>query len=162
MRTLKLDYVRLFPNPKRANAGRIKNYPFLIRINNSIMYSVNLYAGLWKKSFLAATAKGKKNPWQYEVSLSSIAQEYNAKCAVSTRKEFVILDVVRKGKILNKANYYLKKNNIYHGNREVHTYWYEIKDDFRNCCIKAMPKPVFYWIRSVLIKVGFHFYSQDV
>lgn len=162
MKALSLDYVRLFPNPRRANVRRIEGYPFLISIDNSVMYSVNLYAGIWKKEFIKSTVRERKNPWQYEVSLSAIAQEYKAKCAVSTRKEFVILDVVRKGKILNKANWYLKKHDIYHGEREVHSYGYEIKADIKRYCIKAMPKPVFNLVRKAMIKLGFHFYSQDV
>jgi len=68
---------------------------------------------------------------------------------------------VRKGKILNKANRYLKKHDIYRGNREVHTYWYEFKLGVRTWGGRLAPKYIVDLARNFMIKRGRHYYSQD-
>lgn len=156
-----LDYARLFLRPKRARGKKFIGYKRIRHIINEKRYSVNLYSGIWRRDFMEKTIRAKKNPWQYEVSLSKIATELNAKCVVSNNREFVILDVVRKGKILNKANRYLKKHDIYHGEREVHTRWYEFKLNVRIFGARHMPKFIVNAARKFMIKRGHHYYSQD-
>lgn len=156
------DYVRLYLRPKCPKKNRIKEYENFYKINTRDRYSVNLYAGIWKKSFLQNTIKSPKNAWQFEVSLPHIATEIGAKCAMSNNKEYVILDVVRKGKLLHKAVRYFKKNkNIYNGNRKVISWWYEIKLGIRTLGIRIMPKFVTKLIRNYMIKRGHHYYSQE-
>ena len=99
----KIDYVRLFPRPKKATMEELSGYKKIHRVRTTGNYSVNLYSGIWKKAFVESTVKTPLNAWKYEVSLFKRAPEYGAICAVSLRNEFQILDVVRKGKLLHKA-----------------------------------------------------------
>lgn len=161
MEAEKLDYVRLYLRPKCKRKSRIKKYGKVYEINTNDRYCVNLYAGIWRKNFLASTIGERKNAWQYEVSLPKIAREYGAHCAMSNNKEFVILDMVRKGKFLNKANRFLKKNKLYQGERGVNSYWYEIKLGIRTWAIRLMPKWVTNKARSFMIKRGHHYFSQE-
>ena len=155
------DYVRLFKRPKKATGKKFDNYPKINMIDTNNRYSVNLYVGIWRTDFMKKTVSKIKNIWQYEVSLYKIATELNAKCAVSHNNEFVILDVVRKGKILNKANRYLRKHNLYHGSREVQSYWYEIKLAIRTFGARHAPTWAVNFARNFMIKMGNHYFSQD-
>lgn len=157
----KYDYIRLFLRPKCPRRARVKEYGKFYDINTKDRYSVNLYAGIWRKSFLEQTIRDKRNAWQFEVSLTRIATELGAKCAMSNNREFVILDVVRKGKLLHKAVRYLKKHDVYHGDRQVISYWYEIKLGIRTWGIRLMPKAITKAARTFMIKHGHHYYSQD-
>ena len=120
-----LDYICIFHRPKTT--VKFKDYENLYEVDLDRKYRVNLYPGLWKKSFMEKTIRKPLNAWMYEVSLTPIAKELNAKCAQSKGGEFPILDVVRKGKILRKANRYLTKNDLYHGDRPVRTVAEEAK-----------------------------------
>ena len=95
------------------------------------------------------------------MSLPKIATEVGARCVMSNNKEFTILDVVRKGKLLHHAVRYFKKHDIYHGNRPVISRWYEIKLAIRTWGVRLMPKQITNTIRSLMIKLGHHYYSQD-
>lgn len=48
------------------------------------------------KDFMDKTLTKKLNAWQYEVALTNMARQLNARCADSRRGEFPILDVIRK------------------------------------------------------------------
>lgn len=157
----KLDYVRLYLRPKYKRGDKWKEYDKFYRVDPSRRYSVNLYVGIWRKSFIEKTVREPLNAWKYEVSLPKIAEEVGARCAMSIGKEFEILDVVRKGKLLNKANRYLKKHDLYHGDREVISRWYEIKLGIRTWGIRIMPGAVTNFARALMIKTGHHYYSQD-
>ncbi len=156
-----LDYVRLFPHPKKANGEKMSQYGKVNKIVNNSPYSVNLYVGIWRKSFFEKTVLNLRDIWHYEVSLSKIATELDAKCAVSNNKEFVILDVVRKGKILNKANRFFKKYGYYHGNREVQSKWYEFRLTVRTLGVRYAPEFVVNLARKFMMKLGYHYFSQD-
>ena len=155
------DYIRLFKRPTKSKGKRIKGYKRVNDINVNNRYSVNLYSGIWRKEFLKNTLREPLNPWVYEVRLWKVAMELGARCAVSNNHEFVILDVVRKGKILNKANNYFKKHDIYHGSRPVHTHWYEFKLGVRTWGARLMPKFIVNAARKFMIKQGHHYFSQD-
>lgn len=158
----KLDYLRLFIRPKKATGSRLKPYKKIHNVNlENSDYAVNLYVGILRKSFLEKTIKEKKNAWQYEVSLTKIAREVNAKCAMSKNKDFVILDTVRKGKFLNKAYRYIKKHDLYDGDREVNTHWYEFKLGVRTWGARHMPKWIVKMARKFMMKRGHHYYSQE-
>ena len=157
----RLDYVRLFKHPQKAKGAPLTGYKKVCWIKNEQNYSVNLYSGIWKTDFMKKTVRDVRDPWRFEVSLSRIATELKARCAVSLNREFVILDVVRKGKILNKANRYLKKHDLYHGPRPVQSRWYEFKLGVRTWGGRLMPTCVVNWARNFMIKRGHHYFSQD-
>ena len=157
----RLDYVRLYLRPKCPKSAKMPEDGEVYRIDTSANYSVNLYAGIWRKSFLQQTIRAPKNAWQYEVSLPKIATEVGAKCAMSINREFVILDVVRKGKLLHRAAQYFKTHDVYHGDRPVISRWYEIKLGIRTWGVRLMPRRITNMARSLMIKLGHHYYSQD-
>lgn len=162
MQEKNIDYMRLFLRPKCPKSAEMRDYKNIYWINTNDRYSVNLYAGIWKKRFLENTVRKPKNAWQFEVALPKIATEVGAKCAMSNNKEFVILDVVRKGKLLHKATRYFKKHGVYYGNRPVISRWYEIKLGIRTWGVRLMPKCVTDFVRSIMIKLGHHYYSQEI
>lgn len=154
-----IDYMRLFHRPKSNH--KFKNYKNIYKIDlYEDQYAVNLYAGIWKKSFLEKTIRKTLNAWQYEVSLTNIAKEINANCVMSKGKEFEILDVIRKGKILTKANKYLKNNNLKIGNREVMKKKDEFIIEFRTILKRILPKKVVVKIKKYLKNKGYKFYSE--
>lgn len=157
----KLDYLRLFKHPQKARGERLKDYRKVFWIKTEQGYSVNLYSGIWRRDFMRQTVRDIRDPWRFEVSLARIATELKARCAVSLNREFVILDVVRKGKILNKANRYLKKRDLYHGPRPVQSRWYEFKLGVRTLGNRLMPTCIVNWARNFMIKRGHHYFSQD-
>lgn len=161
METEKIDYIRLFYRPKPSRKDKIKGRKNMYRVNINNVYAVNMYAGIWRKSFLESTIREPKNAWQYEVSLSRCAREYGANCIMSNNKEFVILDVVRKGKILHKANRYFKKHDVYRGDRPLMSWKSETALNLKTGFLRALPRPVLKKLRSIMAKRGHHFYSQD-
>ena len=80
---------------------------------------------------------------------------------MSNNREFVILDVVRKGKLLHRAAKYFKMHDVYHGDRPVISWWYEIKLGIRTWGVRLMPRRITNIARSLMIKLGHHYYSQD-
>jgi hypothetical protein len=154
----KLDYIRLFPIPNSRE--KMGGYKSLYNINLNGNYRVNLYPGLWRKSFIEKTIQESLNAWQYEVSLTKIARSVNAKCAMSKGKEFEILDVVRKGHLLHKANRYLKKRNLYNGSRTVIAFRQELKLDIMFYGKEILPGCLINWVKRQMIKRGHHYYSD--
>ncbi|WP_295087746.1 hypothetical protein [Ruminococcus sp.] len=156
-----VDYVRLFNRPKKSILDELEGYKGIHRINTKCNYSVNLYSGLWKKDFILAMIKEPQNAWQFEVALSKRANEYGAKCVMSQRNEFKILDVVRKGKLLHNSYYYFKRHpGIYTGDRAVNTIWYELKLGIKTIlgrCVSGKPKRA---LKKVLRKFGFEFFTE--
>jgi len=162
MKEQKLDYLRLFPLPN-SSIKKINGYSDIYSINindHKSSYYVNLYPGIWKKSFIQKTIRTSLNAWQYEVSLTPLARKLNVKCAMSKGKEFEILDVIRKGKVLHKANHYFKKNPVYHGNRELISWKEEIKINYRTVLKRILPRKLMQAIKIIMIKQGKTFYSD--
>ncbi|HAN21282.1 MAG: hypothetical protein A2Y15_02255 [Clostridiales bacterium GWF2_36_10] len=153
-----LDYIRLFSVPNSKD--RIKGYKSLYRVQLSGNYKVNLYPGIWRKSFIEKTIKEPLNAWQYEVSLTKIARKVDAKCAMSKGKEFEILDVVRKGKLLRKANRYLKKHHLYNGSRAVMRFKDEFKLNVISFISLNLPQSFVKYVKRKMIERGHHFYSD--
>ena len=159
-----LDYIRLFKRPNSFK--KIKGTSSLFEINldskHDSHYQINLYAGLWRKTFLEKCVNDSLNAWELELSLTPLGRANNAKCAMSKGNEFPTLDVVRKGKLLHKAFYYLKFNNLYSGNRGLISWKEELK---LNCMkiIKAISsQKMVDFYKSILRKQGYHFYSDDL
>ena len=156
-----IDYVRLFIHSKKSILDELEGYKGIHNLNTKCNYSVNLYSGLWKKEFILAMIKEPQNAWQFEVSLSKRANEYGAKCVMSKRKEFEILDVVRKGKLLHKPYYYFKRHpGIYNGDRDVNTVWYEVKLGIKTIIGRYTPGKPKRALKKVLRKFGFEFFTE--
>lgn len=152
------DYIRLFKDPaggKQIESGLREC--FIKNKKNS--YYVNLYQGIWRKSFIEKTLKPGLNAWQYEVSLTPAAIKENAKCAMTKGKEYQILDVIRKGKLLHKAHRYFKKDPVYTGNRPLLPMKEELKIKFRSFAKKVLPRKLMQKIKKQMIKRGATFYS---
>ena len=157
-----IDYVRLFPRPKRATQEELPGYKGIRRIDVTCNYSVNLYAGLWKKAFLESTVKTPKNAWQFEVLLHKRAEEYGANCVVSLRNEYEILDVVRKGKLLHRAAAYFKRHSgVYEGDRKVNTWGYEIRLTIQQQAARHLPRGLHRLVKRAMTKAGMRFYSDE-
>lgn len=155
------DYVRLFKRPVRATGEQLPQYDRVYYVDTSGKYSVNLYSGIWKTEFMKATVAQPLNAWQFEVNLHKMAQSYGAKCAVSNNDDFVILDVVRKGKLLHhSAAYFRKHPGIYNGNREVNTWGYEIRLGIKTQVGRHTPRWLHNAIKKVMRKFGYQFYSD--
>lgn len=156
-----LDYVRLSGFIKYPWRNRVRGYRKTWHLDTNRCYSVNLTAGIWRKSFLEHTAQQALSAWKYEVSLARIAREQQAKCVLCKDHDFRVLDVVRKGKLLNRANRYFKKHNLYHGSREVISPWYEVKIFIRTWANRLLPQGLTDWARKQMIKRGRHYFSQE-
>lgn len=162
MKEYDISYLRLFLRPKCKASSKIVGHPNFYWIDTNEKYSVNLYCGIWKKELLLAVIDEQLNPWQFEVKLTKKVNALSAKCAMSNNGEYVILDVVRKGKLLHKSNRYFKKHpGIYNGNRSVNSIWYELKLSLMDWGFRILPRSLSNTIRKILIKMGVHFLSQE-
>lgn len=155
------DYIRLYLHPKCPKSAKIKDYSNFYAIDTSVRYSVNLFPGIWKKEFLMKTVAEHRNIWKYELSLSRIATEINAKCAVSLNDEFQIIDVVRQGKIQRKAKKLLSQEDIYNGTREIHSVCSDLKYLTKAWASHSLPKWIKEPIRKIAIKIGVHIFSAE-
>ena len=160
MKTNNVDYIRMFKDPN-SNSKYDKGLK-LYKLNLKYNYEVNLYPGLWKKSFLLKTINESLNAWQYEVSLTKTAKELNANCLMTKQKTFPILDVIRKGKLLHKADRYLKKRNLSLPNRALISKKEEIRLFIFSFGKKILPKKIALLIKKRLIKKGRKFYSEGI
>ena len=163
MEKQRIDYLRLFvmtrKSLKNRKAKEVEPGIFVLD-NNAGDYIVSLYAGIWKKNFMEKTLKKKMNAWQYEVALTQMARELSARCADSRRGEFPILDVIRKGKVLTKAEKYFQSNPVYKGNRETMKVRDEWMLTFRTWLREWLPKPLFKTAKAIMRRKGYTFFSD--
>lgn len=154
-----IDYLMLYDR-RKDNPINFCSLDILEQIDLNEKYAVTLYPAIWNKAFLVKTVKDDLSPWLYEVSLTKTALEEGAKCFFSPAGTFRILDVVRKGRVLHKADRYFKKNGIDIGDRPKISYLTELKLATIDRLDWYAPK----WIVSLLKKVGrkfgMHFYSE--
>ena len=129
--------------------------------NHAGDYIVSLYAGIWRKDFMEKTLTKTLNAWQYEVALTNMARQLNARCADSRRGEFPILDVIRKGKVLTKARKYFDGNPIYKGDREDMRVKDEWMLEFRTWLREWLPKPLFNLSKAIMRRRGYTFFSDN-
>lgn len=149
------DYIRLYHKPKNATGCEVEGYSDLYHIKNETNYSVNLYSGFWSKKFMEYCVCKPRTAWMFEVSLHEQAVNYNARCLVNYRKDYVILDVVRKGKLLHYAVKYFKKHpGIYEGNREKQSAIYEINIWCKTFVQEHTPSFMFKVVRKIYVKLG--------
>lgn len=163
MQKEKLDYLRLytFLNAKYFKE-KIGGYSDIYHVTTDARYNINLYPCVFSREFLEFTIGGDtKNAWQYEVSLTKTGNQYGAKCALVNPDALDILDVVRKGKLIRKANRYLNKNNLYHGNRPVLGMFETVKLGTIYKLKSLMPRRLSSFIRRELKKCGKKFYSDE-
>lgn len=161
-----LDYLRLYPRPesclRREGAKPCPGYPgFYLRSLEGGDYLLSLYPGLWRREFMLDTLKHPLDPWQYEVALTAMARERNAKCGISCNGELPFLDVIRKGKLLRQAKHYLERDPVCVIDRPVMSPWAEGMLTLRTWLRRRLPRPAFLALKRVLRKFGFHFYSGE-
>lgn len=154
-----LDCIRLFADPDSfQKSGKTGLYSIDLTEN----YALNLYPGLWRRDFLTQTLGRDMDIWAYEVSLTHTARRLNARCMLSKGREFPILDVVRKGKLLHRANGYLKRRNLYHGPRQVISWREELRIYIFTTGKRILPRPAQEWVKARLRRCGFRFYSDQI
>ncbi|MBD5317012.1 MAG: hypothetical protein HDS11_05035 [Bacteroides sp.] len=162
MQTKGYDYIRLFENPRCCNLSATPDSDiYSFTLDND--YVVNLYVGIWRKDFIRNSLSQKSlSAWDYEASLTAAAARIGANCAMSKGKEFPIMDVVRKGKLLRSPATYLKKHNLYHGSRPVRTIketaFLYIKTQVRRA-LSYGPEPVLRFIQKMLMNMGMNSFS---
>jgi hypothetical protein len=158
-------YTQLYPQPKaflkKDGARESADYPGIYYVDLSEgNYKVVLTPGIWRTDFMRSTLTGTLNAWQYEVSLTPRARELGVVCATSNCGELPYLDVIRKGKLLRKANRYFKKNPIYRSDRPVMKRTDEWVLKFRTFLKFWMPKGILRLMKRIMIRLGHSFYSQ--
>lgn len=154
-----IDYLSFKNYHKIQEVIDEKEKIYKLDLNSEEDYIVNLYPGIWRTTFFEKTLENKKNIWEYEVSLTECAKKENAVCCVSKGKQFEILDGIRKGKFLHKSYNYLKKNNLYNGNRKVIGYSKELKLFIMDITKRILPLGVTKILKKILKKFGFNFFS---
>jgi len=161
----KVDYLRLYPATqiylKKEKAKESKVYPgYYIRNLDSGDYKVSLYPGIWNVDFMNKTLNRTMNAWQYEVALTEMARKEKAVCAISNHREYPFLDVIRKGKVLRKANAYFKKNHLFQNSSRKIMKWYaEWFITVKTFLRRYLPRKMFLLIKRTMIKHGKEFYS---
>lgn len=159
MDSYNIDYCRLYPINKEKKRA-LKGNKWLYKIDLRKEYAVNLYPGIWKTDFLRKTFNLKTDVWKYEVSLTSTAIKSNAICVMSRRNEFYILDVVRKGKVLHRANRFLKKKGVSLGNRPLVSWKTEFRYFVFGTFSHILPSGLKRIVKKIMRKIGFKFYSD--
>lgn len=157
---LGLDYLRLFRRPRPASP--YEEAKRLYNVDLSLNYAVNLYPGIWRKSFLENTLQGSLNAWEYEVSLTETARRSGAVCACTYGEEFPFLDVIRKGKVLHKAARVLRPLGMYPEGRELCPYSHEMKIAMRTWMKEVLPRPMANAVKAFAQFFGVKFYSKGI
>lgn len=155
-----IDYLRLFSDPNSHK--RFKDYKGLYEIPLDVNYAVNLYQGIWRRDFIEKTLGDSQTIWKYEVSLTPTARQIEARCVLSKGKEFEILDVIRKGKLLHKANRWLKSHGRSLPEREIISYKEELRIKIFSTGKKVLPKRLAVCVKNKLKKKGYVFFSDSV
>lgn len=158
--TENIDYLMLYDR-RRDNPYKFSTLDVLEEIGLKKKYAVTLYPAIWNKEFLAKTVKDDLSPWLYEVSLTKSALEAVAVCRFSPAGAFRILDVVRKGKVLHKANRYFKKHGISIGDRPIISRITEWKLAGMDIIDWYAPRWFVKLSKKVAQKMGMQFFSED-
>lgn len=155
----KIDYLMLYDR-RKDSSRKFLPIEVLEEIDLNKKYALTLYPAIWNKDFLAKTVKDDLSPWLYEVSLTKTAVEEGAKCFFSPAGTFRILDVVRKGKVLHKADRYFKSHGINIGDRPKISYLTEFKLAFMDALSWYAPKKLIGALKKIGRKFGMSFYSE--
>lgn len=154
-----LDYIRLFPDP--PSRRKLPGHRGLYRVDLQTDYAVNLYPGIWRRSFLEATLPGPGDIWAYEVSLTHTARRLGAKCAMTRGREFPILDVIRKGRVLHRAKRFLSRRGIPLEGRETVPWREELRIFLFNHGKRYLPRPLARWVKRQLNRLGYRFFTDQ-
>lgn len=155
-----IDYILLYDR-RKTNPKKYESIDKLVPIDLNQKYSVNLYPAIWSKEFLKNSVNGDLSPWLYEPTLTNYAKNQNAKCCFSHSGAFAVLDVVRKGKVLHKAERYFKKHGIDIGNRPIIGYGTEIKLFLLDIISWYTPRKTLKLFKCLAKKCGMTFFSED-
>lgn len=156
-----VDYLLLYRR-KLAKGYKYKSQEKIDRIDlHSSYYAVNLYPALWKKTYFLKSIDDDLTPWQFEPTLTKKAIEFSAKCYFDFSGKFVILDVIRKGKLLHKAKRYLKKYHLEIGSWETQRYTSELFMAIKDFIRWYTPKWFYKFLKKIGKKIGMKFYSGD-
>lgn len=155
-----ISYLQLYDR-RKTNPRKYRPIEEIETIDLRKKYAVTLYPAIWEKSFLENSIQKNITAWEYEPSLTKYAEKTNSKCAFSHSGSFDILDVVRKGKVLNKANKYFKENNINIGDRQLISRKTEIYLMIRDWLSWHTPRKIIIIEKKILKKFGVRFYSED-
>lgn len=160
----RIDYLRLFARP--TSHKKIEGYKSLYEIDldskHDSHYQINLYAGIWRRTFLEKCVQESLNAWQLEIAMTPFGRKYGANCVMSKGNEFPTLDVVRKGKFLHKAKRYIDRHGLYKGDREVISWKEEIKLNCMKTIKSISSQKMVDFYKRIMKKKGYHFYSDDV
>lgn len=154
-----IDYLLLYDR-RKLNPKKYESIDKLVPIDLNQKYSVNLYPAIWSKGFLQNSVNEDLSPWLYEPTLTNYAKNQNAKCCFSHSGAFVILDVVRKGKVLHKARTYFKKHNVDIGERPTISRLTEVKLALMDVISWYAPKRLFIILKKIAMACGMKFYSE--
>lgn len=160
MKKENIQYLSLY-NRRVTKKRQYQSLEKLITIDLKKKYALTLYPAIWDVNFLKKTIQDDLSPWSYEVSLTQIAIRENANCQASLAGVYNILDVVRKGKVLHKAQKYFKENGIDIGSRQSISYATEMKLWVLDVISWYMPRKVFKAMKCIARKCGMTFYSDD-
>lgn len=158
MKNEQIDYVRFFSYPNSFKKYSKTNRLYKISLKND--YDLNFYPGIWRKSYLLSLIEEGLNIWSLEVSLTRKARTISGLNVICKKKNFIILDVIRKGKVLHKAKKFLRKKEIVLTNRQTITYREEFRIFVMTVGKRFLPKPFHGFIKKILNKVGYDFYSD--
>ncbi len=156
----KIDYLSLYDR-RQTNPKKYTALEKIQSIDLNQKYAVTLYPAIWSAEFLKKTALSDMNPWQYEPTLTATALRENANCKFSGAGTFVILDVIRKGRVLRKANKYFKKHGIFIGDRALTSRWMEMKLALMDFINWHTPRWFSKMLKKIAKKLGMKFYSED-
>jgi len=155
-----IQYLSLY-NRRVTKPSRYFPLDRLNKIDLSKKYAITLYPAIWEVGFLKKTIQDDLSPWLYEVSLTQTAIQEKANCWVSLAGTYNILDVVRKGKVLHKAQRYFKRHQIDIGNRPTISYMTEAKLYVLDVISWYTPRKLFKIVKNVARRCGMTFYSED-
>ncbi len=159
-KTRSIDYLSIY-NRKFTKKRFYTSHELLNEIKLDYPYDVNLYPAIWRREFLKECTNSAGTPWAFEPNLTFISKELNGHCFNNVSGTFDILDVVRKGRLLNKAYRFLKKRKMTIPNRKRASAWMEIKESIANFLSWKLPRPLYRFIRKVAILFGMKSYSND-
>lgn len=155
-----VDYLMLY-NRRWAKKRYYKGIDSFSKIDLEKRYALNLYPAIWTKAFLAFSIDEELTPWMFEPMLTEKAREYEANCVFSKAGSFEILDVVRKGRVLHKANRYFKKHGIDIGDRPLAKRSTETKLAIMDFIDWHMPRWFFRMTKKIAKLFGMKFFSED-
>lgn len=162
MKEYSLDYLRLFQRPKRATCEQLGDHKGVHKVDTSVSYCVNMYTGIWRTDFAKYCSDCDMTAWAFEVALPKMARDYNACCAVDNQNDFVILDVVRKGKLLHRSARFFEKNpDLYSGSREVNTWGYEFRLWVRTMFGRHTPMWLHKRLKMIMRSFGKEFFTEE-